>query len=229
MINGEAGGGTTGNGDTVRQGDAHFEVGKHITTLSAGATVLIGTFMKDIFPKTETGSLNLSNFAKLILFVSIAALTASTIFAVIALLPKWGNWSSNFPNGVYPSTVFFIVGVALFALVVYLSMNVPETFREDPKAVDPTISAPVSTAPPPVTTAPPPVTTAPPPPSEPSECAQLRSRIGAIDQQIEDLRATLEAPKTPAVNKSGITQQIAQLQSDRATVANQSAEIGCGG
>jgi hypothetical protein len=227
LINSEAGGATTGNEDTIRQGDAHFEVGKHITTLSAGATVLIGTFMKDIFPKTETGSLNLSNSAKLMLFVSIAALTASTIFAVIALLPRWGNWSSNFPNAVYPSTVFFIVGVALFALVVYLSMNVPETFREDPKAVDPTISAPVTT-PPPVTTAPPPVTT-PPPPPEPPECVQIRSRIGEIDQQIAGLSATLEAPKTPAVNKSGIMQQIDQLQSERATVANRSAEIGCSG
>jgi hypothetical protein len=226
LINSEAGEGTTGNEDALRQGDAHFEVAKHITTLSAGATVLIGTFMKDIFPKTETGSLNLSNSAKLMLFVSIAALTVSTIFAVIALLPKWGNWSSNLPNAVYPSTLFFIVGVALFALVVYLSMNVPETFREDPKAVDPTISAAVTTLPP-VTTAPPPVTTAPPP--EPPECVQIRSRIGEIDQQIEGLSATLEAPKTPAVNKSGIEQQIAQLQSDRATVANHSAEIGCGG
>ena len=208
------------NEDTVWQGDAHFEVGKHITTLSAGATVLIGTFMKDIFPKTETGSLNLSNSAKLMLFVSIAALSASTIFAVIALLPRWGNWGSTFPNAIYPSAVFFIVGVALFALVVYLSMNVPETFREDPKAVDPTISPPVTTAPPPVTTAPPP---------EPPECVQIRSRIEEIDQQIEDLRATLEDPKTPAVNKSGIMQQIAPLRSARASVANRSAEIGCGG
>jgi hypothetical protein len=226
VINSEAGEGTTGNEDTVRQGDAHFEVAKHITTLSAGATVLIGTFMKDIFPKTETGSLNLSNSAKLMLFISIAALTASTIFAVIALLPRWGNWSSNLPNAIYPSAVFFIVGVGLFALVVYLSMNVPETFREDPKAVDPTISAPVTVSPP-VTT--PPTTTPPPPPSEPPECVQIRSRIGEIDQQIEDLSATLEAPKTPAANKSGITQQIAQLQSERATVANRSTEIGCSG
>ena len=226
MINSEAGEGTTGNEDAVRQGDAHFEVGKHITTLSAGATVLIGTFMKDIFPKTETGSLNLSNSAKLMLFISIAALTASTIFAVIALLPRWGNWSSNLPNAVYPSAVFFIVGVGLFALVVYLSMNVPETFREDPEAVDPTISAPVTVSPP-VTT--PPTTTPPPPPSEPPECEQIRRRIGEIDQQIEGLSATLEAPKTPAANKSGITQQIAQLQSERATVANRSTEIGCSG
>ena len=51
------------------------------------------------------------------------------------------------------------MGVALFALVVYLSMNVPETFREDPKAVDPTISPPVPT-PLPVTTAPSPAKTA---------------------------------------------------------------------
>ena len=225
MINSEAGEGTTGNEDPVRQGEAHFEVGKHITTLSAGATVLIGTFMKDIFPKTETGSLNLSNSAKLMLFVSIAALTASTIFAVIALLPRWGNWSSNLPNAVYPSAVFFIVGVALFALVVYLSMNVPETFREDPEAVDPTISAPVTVSSP-VTA---PTLTPPPPPSEPPECGQIRSQIGQIDQQIEGLRATLEAPKTPAANKAGITQQIAQLQSERATVATRSAEMGCGG
>jgi hypothetical protein len=136
LINSEAGGGTTGNEDTLRQGDAHFEVGKHITTLSAGATVLIGTFMKDIFPKTETGSLNLSGSAKLMLFASVAALSASTIFAVIALLPRWGNWSRNFPSAVYPSAVFFIAGTALFALVVYLSMNVPDTFRQDPEAVD---------------------------------------------------------------------------------------------
>ena len=120
--------------------------------------------------------------------------------------------------------MFFIVGVALFALVVYLSMNVPETFREDPKAVDPTISPTVTTTPP-VTT---PTTTTPPPP-EPPECEQIRSRIGEIDQQIEDLSATLEAPKTPAANKSGITQQIAQLQSERATAANRSAQIGCSG
>src|SRR5215217_7844142 len=93
------------------------------------------------------------------------------------------------------------------------------------EAVDPTSSAPVTVSPP-VTT---PTTTPPPPPSEPPECGQIRSRIGEIDQQIEGLRATLEAPKTPAANKAGITQQIAQLQSERATVATRSAQIGCSG
>jgi MFS family permease len=119
--------------------DQNFEVSKQLATLSAGATVLIATFMSDIFPKTPEGSLNLSAIAKLSLFLGIATLVASTSFAAITLVPQTRNW------GTLPSAICFIVGLALFAAAVYLSLNLPESFRQDPSLPDPTLSPAVST------------------------------------------------------------------------------------
>jgi hypothetical protein len=42
----------------------NFETVKHLTTLSAGSVVLIGTFLQDIFPKTKGGELAVGLFTK---------------------------------------------------------------------------------------------------------------------------------------------------------------------
>jgi hypothetical protein len=123
----------------MADGNQGFEVSKQLATLSAGATVLIATFMSDIFPKTLEGGLNLSAIAKLSLFLGIAALVASTGLAAINLVPETKN------RGTLPSAICFIAGLAFFAAAVYLSFNFPETFRQDPSLTDPTLSPALST------------------------------------------------------------------------------------
>src|SRR5215213_966855 len=87
-----------------------FDTNKHLTTLSAGATVLIATFMKDIFPELETGALNLTVFAKAVIFVAFAAFFFSTIASVLAMLPytPYGRRSTTW------SVCLFLAGILLF-------------------------------------------------------------------------------------------------------------------
>jgi hypothetical protein len=99
-----------------------FEINKQLTTLSAGSAVLIATFMKDIFPETAAGTLNLVGSAKAAIFFAFGAFFLATIFAVVAMLPfipinKVGTGVSVF---------FFLVGICIFVVVVWLSLNVPE-------------------------------------------------------------------------------------------------------
>ena len=110
-----------------------FDTNKHLTTLSAGATVLIATFMKDIFPELDTGALNLTTTAKVVIFVAFAAFFVSTIASVLAMLPytSFGRKSTSV------AVVSFLTGIVLFVGVVYLSLNVPEIAREKPNALDP--------------------------------------------------------------------------------------------
>jgi hypothetical protein len=112
-----------------------FDTNKHLTTLSAGSTVLIATFMKDIFPELETGALNLTVFAKAVIFVAFVAFFLSTIASVLAMLPytRYGRRSTTLSVGL------FLAGILLFVGVVYFSLNVPEVSRERPNAPEPPV------------------------------------------------------------------------------------------
>ena len=110
-----------------------FDTNKHLTTLSAGATVLIATFMKDIFPELPTGALNLAAPAKIVIFVAFAAFFISTIASVLAMLPNTSyGWRST-----SVAVVSFLTGIVLFVGVVYFSLTLPEVTREQPNALDP--------------------------------------------------------------------------------------------
>ena len=115
-----------------------FEINKQLTTLSAGSAVLIATFMKDIFPRTDTGSLNLVGPAKLAIFVAFIAFFLATICAVLAMLP----FVPISQGGTGFSVTLFLVGILVFVLVVYLSLNAPSVTLENPNATEPVTSSP---------------------------------------------------------------------------------------
>jgi hypothetical protein len=115
-----------------------FEINKQLTTLSAGSAVLIATFMKDIFPRTTTGALNLVGPAKLAIFLAFAAFFLATICAVLAMLlfVRIDKGGTGF------SVIFFLAGIFIFVFVVYLSLNAPAVTLENPNAKEPVISSP---------------------------------------------------------------------------------------
>lgn len=114
-----------------------FEINKQLTTLSAGSAVLIATFMKDIFPKTATGSLNLVGPAKVAIFLAFAAFFLATICAVLAMLP----FINIDQGGTTLSVLAFLVGIFVFVFVVYLSLNAPALTLEKPSATEPVTSS----------------------------------------------------------------------------------------
>ncbi len=71
----------------------------------------IATFMKDIFPKTATGSLNLVGSAKVAIFLAFAAFFLATICAVLAMLPYVGINR----GGTTLSVLSFLVGIFVFS------------------------------------------------------------------------------------------------------------------
>ena len=59
-----------------------FETAKHLTTLDAGSIVLIGTFLKDIFPKDKNSSaLAISDSAQFLVASSFVAFGVSLLTA----------------------------------------------------------------------------------------------------------------------------------------------------
>jgi len=119
--------------------DNFFEINKQLTTLSAGSTVLIATFLKDIFPQTETGTANLAGGAKLAILVAFLAFLGATAAAVLAMLP---NVASVGRGGTLVSVGLFCAGILVFSLVVYLSLNVPSVALENPQATEPVTASP---------------------------------------------------------------------------------------
>src|SRR5215203_5259556 len=55
---------------------------KHLTTLSAGSIVLIATFLKDIFPRSDNGDLTMNLGLKLFIAASFVLLGISLISSV---------------------------------------------------------------------------------------------------------------------------------------------------
>jgi len=58
----------------------HFENLKQLTTLNAGSIVVIGTFLKDIFPR-ENGTLDVSAGIKLLIALSFISFGVSLVLA----------------------------------------------------------------------------------------------------------------------------------------------------
>src|SRR5215207_3226584 len=73
-----------------------FEAFKHLTTLNAGSIVLIGTFLKDIFPKDNQGNLSVDTGSKLLIAASFAlfglSLAASAYSMYWFATPKVPSW-----------------------------------------------------------------------------------------------------------------------------------------
>ena len=110
-----------------------FETAKHLTTLTAGSIVLIGTFLKDIFPRDpQTDTLSLSDFSTMLvgaafILFAFSLLTASYFMILfyrapdLAALRKqslrtWiGNWSLAF---YIVSFLPFVFGQGAFAWAV---------------------------------------------------------------------------------------------------------------
>jgi hypothetical protein len=65
--------------------DRYVDVLKHMTTLGAGAVVLISTFMSDIFPKDKDGTLALTGFEKALLGLSMLCF-GLTVFCAVTVL-----------------------------------------------------------------------------------------------------------------------------------------------
>jgi len=76
---------------------------KHLTTLSAGSILLIGTFSSIIFPTNERGTLEVGLASKWLIGLSIVLFGLSLIWAVIALYSlslmaaNWA-WQMNWLN-----------------------------------------------------------------------------------------------------------------------------------
>jgi hypothetical protein len=66
-------------------GQLHLDLYKHLTTLSAGSLVLIATFLKDIFPRTN-GWLSVGLGLKLLIGASFVALGLSLLSSVWFML-----------------------------------------------------------------------------------------------------------------------------------------------
>jgi hypothetical protein len=69
------------NDPSVAYFHRNFETVKHLTTLSAGSIVLIGTFLQDIFPKGPGGELAVGAFTKWLIAGSFILFGASLIAA----------------------------------------------------------------------------------------------------------------------------------------------------
>jgi hypothetical protein len=59
---------------------------KHLTTLSAGSLVLIATFLKDIFPRSDNGDLTMNLGLKLCIAASFVLLGISLISSVFFMV-----------------------------------------------------------------------------------------------------------------------------------------------
>lgn len=71
-----------------------FDTNKHITTLSAGSSVLLVTFMKDLLPKNEQGGLAVGTVQVYLIVVSLACFGLVICFAAYAM-HKCSVWMRN--------------------------------------------------------------------------------------------------------------------------------------
>jgi hypothetical protein len=82
--------------DEGKNGNLAFEAFKHLTTLSAGSIVVIGTFLSDIFPKDEQGNLLVDSRSKFLIAasfiffgLSLAASAYSMYWFASRDVPSW--------------------------------------------------------------------------------------------------------------------------------------------
>jgi hypothetical protein len=89
-----SGSGATSEGKT--NVDRFIDVNKHMTTLGAGAVVLMATFMKDIFPKADDGSLSLPTAMSYMLGFSLLSFGLTVFVSVSLLLYATSSQSPGF-------------------------------------------------------------------------------------------------------------------------------------
>jgi len=119
-----------------------FEAFKHLTTLNAGSIVLIGTFLKDIFPKDNQGNLSVDTGSKLLIAtsfllfgLSLAASAYSMYWVATPNVPSW--WRDKSMELAYRSKVnyermlsflmplagtFFFFGLVCFGVAVLANL-----------------------------------------------------------------------------------------------------------
>lgn len=102
--------------------DRIMDFNKHLTTLSAGSLVLIGTFMKDIFPK------DLDYFGQATIGSAIVVLIYSMSYSLLAMRTTTAQAGSQERENVRETSnmgVFsFLVGIGGFVLIVLLTQVV---------------------------------------------------------------------------------------------------------
>jgi hypothetical protein len=98
----EDGGVPQGQGDGEKSQDLTFDAFKHLTTLNTGSIVLIGTFLRDIFPKDNQGNLLVDTGSKLLIAtsfllfgLSLAASAYSMYWVATPNVPSWFSRKSK--------------------------------------------------------------------------------------------------------------------------------------
>jgi hypothetical protein len=108
---------------------SELEVLKHITTLNAGSIVVIGTFLKDIFPGVpgEMGRcLKLSIAASFIGFGVSLALSAATMYAVSGRISVRRRFSTLEARiWLLPPLIFFVFALFCFGIAVLIDLFSP--------------------------------------------------------------------------------------------------------
>jgi hypothetical protein len=107
---------------------AELEVVKHITTLNAGSIVVIGTFLKDIFPSEDavvamgTG-LKLLIAAAFLLFGLSLALSAGGMYALSGRISESRAFNKFWARLVlWPPLVFFVLALVCFGIAVLIDL-----------------------------------------------------------------------------------------------------------
>jgi len=92
--------------DKEKNQNLAFEAFKHLTTLNAGSIVLIGTFLKDIFPENDQGLLMKWLIALSFIFfgLSLAASAYSMYWFASRDVPSW--FRSTFIEGLIGERTF---------------------------------------------------------------------------------------------------------------------------
>ena len=109
--------------------DRLLDVNKQMTTLSAGATVLIATFLKDIFPDTSPFFYKVvAGVAFLIFFgsivFSIAAMLAATSSGFFKIEPANRPKAEQYTAEQYTQVAhgLFVAAVIVFAAIAYIAV-----------------------------------------------------------------------------------------------------------
>jgi hypothetical protein len=102
---------------------AELEVVKHITTLNAGSIVVIGTFLKDIFPIAMGTGLKLLIAAAFLLFGLSLALSAGGMYALSGRISESRAFDKFWARLVlWPPLVFFVLALVCFGIAVLIDL-----------------------------------------------------------------------------------------------------------
>jgi hypothetical protein len=110
----------------------YFEATKHLTTLSSGSIVLIGIFLKDIFPN-EAGALTISLPLKILIALSFLTFAISLMLSAGHLLligetvrfrtrPEYSYYLPDDWRLAFLPWVAYIVGLLFFGIAVLTSL-----------------------------------------------------------------------------------------------------------